>query len=92
MKTCQLDYRTPHSYDDWARRMHFCAKCHSNQSPSLLVFASLAAVARIAPVQALEWTAIEVLEVPRVPAGTRAQPVVRRQEAVLRKLEGVPRW
>ena len=35
---------------------------------------------------------MEVLEVPRVPAGTLAQPVVRGQEAVLRKLEGVPRW
>ena len=52
----------------------------------------MAAVAGIAPVQALDWAAIEVLEVPRVPVSTRAQPVVRGQEAVLRKLEGVPRW
>jgi hypothetical protein len=52
----------------------------------------LAAVAGIAPVQALGWAAIEVLEVPRVPTGTRAQPVVREREAVLRKLKGVPRW
>ena len=53
----------------------------------------MAAVAGIAPVQALEErAAMEVLEVPRVPAGTRVQPVVRGQEAVLRKLKGGPRW